>query len=615
MKKPIFPRIVSLILIYLGVFILLVMIQFTRKGSFTRQIGSFVVSGYYGNSNGNTAEIAGEPDSSRDDQKAAPQVGEYPLDGEVSIFFGGMEFLLTVDDDHDSLGMVGADGKKENSRPLSMSVSGESARFLLAGGVELSFDTQYAGSSQELRIYALLPEGLKRLELPYRPLRSSRIRHSGDGEYQIIADGKSYRFNNSTVDPARRLVLMDSAEPVISYGAVPGGEVFDPSNLIISSAKDKQSYDEALNRFLDRSFPLWHREIENNPTDDAVIAYITESIQRNDYSTAVAEIPESFLGNSRRNYESSAFLGRMDQGLRSIAAFERDSVNRLSRLIRDKSPDFLKDTHIVEFLAIRDHNELLDETPGIIEAIDPAALDPALIPGILEGYTDWELFRKNKGNPFEGLTGQACFSITEDIKADKQGERIFVFHQGEANTEFNLRLGAALVAFGENPGQEIWGGIGRSLILSALSLADTAGMIPQTLGLAENGSFTPAGLLSSARIYRVLRLGENIPRALNIDAMASNIWTWTAATAVLANFNQENKVLDISVSFPSGETHYMLIRGIQSFQQIQLYNIPFRTDPQFERYDSSGWSYSPSEQTLMIKMKHRLTTEHIQIFY
>jgi hypothetical protein len=74
-------------------------------------------------------------------------------------------------------------------------------------------------------------------------------------------------------------------------------------------------------------------------------------------------------------------------------------------------------------------------------------------------------------------------------------------------------------------------------------------------------------------------------------------------------------ILDIAVSFPAGETHYMIIRGVRPFVKIQLYNMDFRTDPQFERYDSSGWSYNAQEQTLLLKMKHRTTVEHIRIFY
>jgi hypothetical protein len=59
----------------------------------------------------------------------------------------------------------------------------------------------------------------------------------------------------------------------------------------------------------------------------------------------------------------------------------------------------------------------------------------------------------------------------------------------------------------------------------------------------------------------------------------------------------------------------MMIKGVKPFKKIQLYNIDFRTDPRFERYDSSGWAYSESEQTLLLKMKHRAKEEHIRIFY
>jgi hypothetical protein len=73
--------------------------------------------------------------------------------------------------------------------------------------------------------------------------------------------------------------------------------------------------------------------------------------------------------------------------------------------------------------------------------------------------------------------------------------------------------------------------------------------------------------------------------------------------------------MDIAVTFPAGETHYMIVRGIRAFNKIQLYNMDYRTDPQFERYDSSGWSYNAQEQTLILKMKHRATVEHIRIVY
>jgi hypothetical protein len=191
-----------------------------------------------------------------------------------------------------------------------------------------------------------------------------------------------------------------------------------------------------------------------------------------------------------------------------------------------------------------------------------------------------------------------------------------VFHRGAADAEFNLRLGAALISYGESAGKEDWAGLGRSLVLSVLSLADSSGTVPASLLLSEENTIrenTEAPRLNSARLYRILRPGEYQARAAGIGAAVNGIWTWTAASAISAS--QENNVLDISASFPVGETHYMMIRGLRPFTKIQLYNIDYRTDPQFERYDSSGWAYSASEQTLLLKMRHRTTVEHIRIFY
>jgi hypothetical protein len=385
-------------------------------------------------------------------------------------------------------------------------------------------------------------------------------------------------------------------------------------------------YDDALIRWRDQSFLQWGRSIAANQDEETVLAYLSESVSHGGYRPAVAGISPAFLDGNQKSFESVAFLGHLDMGLRSNVGFERENLTRLTQLIEGGSTDILKDFHVIEFLAVRGQNNLLDTLSGIIRSIDPAALDQNLLSGILEGYMDWQHFRPNTENPFNALMDQACFAVSEGIIMNNQDEQIFVFDQGTADMEFNLRLGASLAAYGEYSGQEVWSGIGRSLVLSVLSLVNESGEAPLTLTLtlAESGDILPipvpdANSLSAARIYRHLALGDYSARAVSLNTGAGSatngIWVWTAAAGVTANFNQENNYLDIAVSFPSGETHYMLIRGIRSFTQVQLYNIPFRTDPQFERYDSSGWVYSPSEQTLMVKMKHRLTTEHILIYY
>ena len=213
-----------------------------------------------------------------------------------------------------------------------------------------------------------------------------------------------------------------------------------------------------------------------------------------------------------------------------------------------------------------------------------------------------------------------------------QPDRVFSFYGSQGDTEFNLRLGKALLIYtdaltqatqggGQNSAQvngqiKSWAGIGRSLVLSALSMGDASGMVKTGLVISDTGEISESpqtSALTTARLYRILNPGDFYPRAVAIGATANSIWTWTAAQTVTAS--QDNNVMDIAVTFPAGETHYMIIRGVRPFTKIQLYNMDFRTDPQFERYDSSGWSYISQEQTLILKMKHKAEKEDIKIFY
>jgi hypothetical protein len=71
----------------------------------------------------------------------------------------------------------------------------------------------------------------------------------------------------------------------------------------------------------------------------------------------------------------------------------------------------------------------------------------------------------------------------------------------------------------------------------------------------------------------------------------------------------------VAATFPTGLTHYMIFMNVPVFTKIQLYDQDYRTDPNFERYDSSGWAYSASTQTLLVKMKHKNDVEHIRIYF
>jgi hypothetical protein len=613
MRKLVFPRILGLFALYGAVFVALVILQFTKQGNFTQRIGAAVVSGQY-----QILEEGG----------ARLNPNEYPITGGAGVFFGGLEFQMKTGEGKNDFVLIDKKGDRREAVPELMAVSEDAAHFRMPGGTELAFTTQYAGGKPELRISGTFAEDISGADIPYRLLRSSRIRESGDGHFVIVSDGVSYTFNRSAEE--RELLSLKAEGPSILYWAIPEKKAFAPENFILPQAFTQTAYNESVTRWRDRNFSLWNRIIAGQNDEDMVIAYGGDAVRRGTYKAAVSAVSPAFLTGDKRTFVSSVYLGGMEQALRSFTNGEREKISRLSRQLNEKSLDFLRENHVFEFFSVRGYVNFIEDGTALIHAIDPASLSLEVTPGVFEGYMDLKQFRPHEDNPFERLIDQACFVISEGIlrfkeinrapenagdSASTPGDWILVFRNSAADMEFNLRLGKALWAWAETSGNRDWAALGRSLVLSVLSLADGAGTAPAALLVSGDGRVTEDARprISSARLYRILNPGEYYPRAAGIGSGVNGIWTWTAASSVTAA--QENNVLDISVSFPSGETHYMMIRGVRPFTKIQLYNIDYRTDPQFERYDSSGWIYSAPDQILILKMKHRTAVEHIRIFY
>jgi hypothetical protein len=589
------------------------MIQFTKQGNFTQRIGAAVVTGQ------------GRPP---EEGSPGPGPNEHPITGGASVFFGGLEFRMKAGDGEDGFVLIDKKGIRYPAVPELMVVLDDTANFRLPGGTELAFVTQYSDGKPELRISGNFSEDISGAELPFRLLRSSRIREDGDGEFTVIADGINYTFGRSAVGEGREFLSLKADGAPVFYRAVPEKKTFTPDDFILSQAFTRSAYNDTVTRWRDKNFSLWNRIITSQNDEDVVIAYSGEAVKRGNYKAAVSAASPAFLTGAKRTYESSVYLGGMNQALRSFTGGEREKISRLSRQFNEKSLEFLQESHIFEFLAVRGFVNFIDDGTELIRAVDPEILTLELTPGVFEGDLDLKHYRPHGDNPFDRLIDQSCYIISEGIRRFKEirrsgdsregqftGDWVLVFQGAAADVEFNLRLGKALWMWAESSNRSDWAALGRSLVVSVLSLADETGTSPAGLLLSDDGQITEdrGARISSARLYRILNPGEYSPRPAAIGSGVSGIWTWTAASAVTAA--QENNILDISVSFPAGETHYMMIREIRPFAKLQLYNIDYPTDPQFERYDSSGWAYSAQDQVLLLKMKHRTTVEHIRIFY
>jgi hypothetical protein len=590
--------------LYLTAFVLLAMMQFTKYNGFIKRIGNLEISGQY----------------RKDSEDAVDSFGvERTLTGRLSIVFNGMEFDL-------GKSVVYSDGEKTNIQIEGMTVSDNSASFR-SREVTLTFLVK---DDQALIVSANI-DNLTELEIPYKPLKTARIQNN-NGQFIVISDKGSYTFGNARISSERQSLILTGRNPSASYMMLPDVEsvvsvsesseesVFDPNDFVIENGHNKTAFNAAVDQWRDKIFPLWSRTATIANDEKQIVAYESEALARGVYRQSRV-IPMAFLNGTERTFVSSVFFGRTDIALRSITSDQRDTANRLSQQINGKSFDFFKESHPIEWLSIRGYTKSVDSAGEWILLVDPSTVVPDNAPGILEGYADWSAFRPDRDNPFSKFSIRVLSLVSAGIRKSANGEYVFVFNGGVADMEFNIRLGKALVVFAEITGNEGWANAGRSIILSVLSLTDErTGMVPKELLVSEISTDTPnlsagANGVSAAILYGILRVSENYPHAVQIVPGAQPIWVWTASSSVTTALITNN-MLDISVSFPQDETHYMLIRGIRpGFIRLQLYDRDYRTASDFERWDSSGWSYSTSEQTLLVKMKHRTREEHIQIFW
>ncbi len=647
-KKSIVPRIVGILAGYVVIFFVLVLIQFTKYGNFTKRINGLTVSAQYVEDTGAQLAATGMSGGSF----FPPGADWRAITGKATVNYRGVEYRLT---EENRVEIRGSDGYSKALLPEYLAVSESGAAFRFAGGTVLSFSLSETEDGGSLAIRADFALGAASLELPYRLLPTSRTEKAEDGSFIITYNDSTYAFAAASVNQNKQTLTLNGGKPLASYRAVvveapvviasgqesgvetpvlPAEEpVFNPRDFVIMGAVNPASYTVALGQWRGQNVASWRSSVN----ETRIMALVSESLQRggvSSYDEALAAVPSSYLNRSingvEKTFESSPFFGSTEQALRALISFERDTSAHISQEISSQSLDFfLRDfpraPSSVAYLAMRGETALLDAVAAWAHALDPSQITADHVPGVLESYLDWAAYRSGVENPFAHFSDRVYALVSAGIRKNSAGDKVFVFNNGLADMLFNLRLGMALSSYAEETGNADWAAAGRSVILSVLSMTNASGLVPRELLVSDIMAAVPsspeaAETISSAELYRGLADGGYFPHTAGVKGGTRDLWVWTVSSKVdataVGQLGASGSSIDISVDFPAGATHYMLIRNVPpSFVRLQLYNMNYRTDPNFERYNSSGWRYSASEQTLLVKMRHRENTEYIRIYW
>jgi len=584
MRKPLTSRILGLAGIYLAVFIALIVLQFSKKGNFTLSAGGMIIRGNYleqGDAEVYKAGFVGTVDT--DDE-----ANEKRLTGGVTIFFGGLEFnlkdsgkALTIKDNYDNITPV-----NPNRMRLEDGKAAGKAEFTLPDGTRIVFSSSDSAKGSELQITALFSDDANEVSIPITPRRSA-LTHEND-QPGISYNDMWYTFlkSDNALDLGKITLTKENAISV--YRPKEKQKAFDLTDFMLAAAHNVNDYNAAVTYWRNQSFTDWDNNPSRLSTEDDVVSYCAESMAHNKYIAAVSSVPAAFMNSSQNGYSSSVYIGGMSQAYRKFLAAERERTDGLTRLINSGSPAILLQDHCIDYLQTRGISNSLNDLFSVLLEINPDDLLPEHCRGVFEAYCDFNKLRTGGANPAEHLIDRSLSLLSENLRRDADKDMVYVLIQDTVDYYNCLKLGKALAEWAELTDNNDWVAVGRSLILSALN------------------SDVPA-----SRLYSALTPSEYAPKAVSL--VNDSIWAWTASPGVTASYQDSN--LNISFKFNETMSHFVIIRGIRPFQKIQIYNMDFRSDSQFERYDSSGWVYYSQENILVLKLKHRNAVETVKIFY
>jgi len=563
MKKPLTARIFGLAALYCIVFCVLVILQFSSKGNFTLNAGAISIKGRY------------QPPSSE-----TPETERQEVTGGLKAFFGGLEFNLK-EERGKGLIITGAHGSMPVN-PEYLITADNSVYFGLPGGTTVVFNSLESLNGAELQISAEFAGNITEVSIPVTQRRSSLIRDNG--ELGVLYNGSRYFFSGEELKDGK--IILSKTDSFVSYRPRGKQRVFNPEDFIIAQA---QNYEGNILEWVDAAYTHLNQNAAVLQDEDEIIAYMGEALRRRNYSTALASIPKDFLNSPRHSYRASAFIGGMGTAYRSFINAERDKLSLIAQLAAEKSPAVLKENHLIDYLYTRSSAAVAGSVLEIIHNLTPEQITLDYCLGLLEAYEDIKKWRPSTNNQVEPLTEQILLLISGSLNRDTEKKLVYAYNSGGLDLEYSLKLGKALIYWADDVKNKDWSAIGRSLVLSAL-----------TSGGAGIGN-----------LYCTLNPGNYYPRAAWLSD--NGLWMWTVSPNTRASYVDGNLI--ITTAFQENMSHFVMIRGVRPFVKLQIYDMDWRSDSQFEIYDSSGWVYYPQDQILILKIKHHTASENIRIIY
>jgi hypothetical protein len=623
MKSGALRRALGLTLLYIGCFVLLVMLQFSSGPGFSEKFGRLSVSASF-------------PKTDRGVTGKAPVA--------VRLDYAGFLIELST---RSPARLVAADGSSRSLPLRSVEKRKDGVLILLGDGVEL---LAAAGQDDRYSLSAEAPAGTYALRLPYSLVGRARLSMKGN-QARLDSPGASFdlSFPSSSIDATAKFITLGNAGDGGSLGRLaiarrieapvkPGKPTPTAVERAVAQApKDAATFKAEIDAWRDKAWAglssgrydadrlVWRGRADSpaggqaGPADarfseKALVAYLAESLVRGSYPEGLARMKAAKeRWPDELGYLSAPYLGGLVKKMEVLEAADAVESKRLAQLVQEKSPDLFAKEGLVRFLFDRSSGTLAQDVEQFAASLDPAKLTIRQAVGLLGCVVESRSYLADDANPFRSL-GATADRVASAIRSSSAG--LFLVSEDDGSTDLRLSLvaGQALVAYGAAEGKTALVGLGQGLVEGVIGLADEQAIVPARLVVRSGIVEQKSGTLLPEEVYPLVAENPYYPRAVSFYRdIAPGVWAWTCAPSLSVTASATRYAF--AVSFPEGRSHYMTFYGIKPFVNIQLYDIDYSPDSEFEIYDASGYLYKKTSSALYLKMKHKKESESIKLSF
>lgn len=436
------------------------------------------------------------------------------------------------------------------------------------------------------------PDGVEEFYMPYALAANNEI--TSESSSRIVMGSKKAMWELTAYSLDNQMVRFTKGKPLVSYAYFEQTVEFKFASLAGSQLVD--SYDGVVRTFRDSVISAYKANTNDAlSNEEAVVAYVSEQASRGNYKAAVDEVPQTFKRGTNRTFLSAPFFNNLVEMNKTLDTEIAEKNAIIRKAINGYSLSLFTIRNIADYMYLYSNSgtiKNLTERAGDAE-IGNASLAEAA--GILRTYVEMMPLSKAYASHMEGSLKDCVLKIEKACKME--GNNLTLQENGTFLSVVQaVEVGDALLRYGLYVGDQSFIAGGKAIIASYM---------------AECGSFD---IRTLSDLYPVIVHDNTFyPHFVKIYTAGNDVvWAWTSAMSV--DYERgEGRSVSFNFEFPLEHTHYVILRGIEPFRSIYIYDMAFRTDQRFESYNSSGYVYDSESKALLLKSRHKSETEAVRL--